>query len=108
MLIGCLGTQMTAIYASGYTFRMSESHSTEQRKRSIKPYILLAVITIVFICLLAFTLANTQSVHISFIVAETDTSLILALLVSAGLGLVLGILGTALLRHRHHRHHKQR
>jgi Co/Zn/Cd efflux system component len=31
----------------------------------------------------------------------------LVMLVSAGLGLVLGILGTALLRHRHHRHHKQ-
>ena len=85
---------------------MSESHSTEQRKRSIKPYILGAVMTIVFICLMAFTLANTQQVRVSFVVAETDTSLILVMLVSAGLGLVLGILGTALLRHRHHRHHK--
>jgi uncharacterized integral membrane protein len=85
---------------------MSESHSTEKRKRSIKPYILGAVMTIVFICLLAFTLANTQQVRVSFVVAETDTSLILVMLVSAGLGLVLGILGTALLRHRHHRHHK--
>jgi uncharacterized integral membrane protein len=61
----------------------------------------------VFICLMAFTLANTQQVRVSFVVAETDTSLILVMLVSAGLGLVLGILGTALLRHRHHRHHKQ-
>jgi uncharacterized integral membrane protein len=86
---------------------MSESHPTEQRKRSIKPYILLAVITIVFICLMAFTLANTQRVHVSFVVAETDTSLIVVMLVSAGLGLALGILGSALLRHRHHRHHKQ-
>ena len=85
---------------------MSESHSTEKRKRSIKPYILGAVMTIVLICLLAFTLANTQQVRVSFVVAETDTSLILVMLVSAGLGLVLGILGTALLRHRHHRHHK--
>ena len=85
---------------------MSESHSTEKRKRSIKPYILGAVMTIVFICLLAFTLANTQQVRVSFVVAETDTSLILVMLVSAGLGLALGILGTALLRHRHHRHHK--
>ena len=85
---------------------MSESHSTEKRKRSIKPYILGAVMTIVFICLLAFTLANTQQVRVSFVVAETDTSLILVMLVSAGLGLVLGILGTALLRHRHHRHQK--
>ena len=85
---------------------MIESHSTEKRKRSIKPYILGAVMTIVFICLLAFTLANTQQVRVSFVVAETDTSLILVMLVSAGLGLVLGILGTALLRHRHHRHHK--
>jgi uncharacterized integral membrane protein len=86
---------------------MSERPSTQTRKRSIKPYILAAVMTIVFICLMAFTLANTQQVRVSFVVAETDTSLILVMLVSAGLGLVLGILGTALLRHRHHRHHKQ-
>ena len=74
---------------------MSDSHSPEKRKRSIKPYILLAVITIVFICLMAFTLANTQRVHVSFVVAETDTSLIVVMLVSAGLGLALGILGLA-------------
>jgi uncharacterized integral membrane protein len=86
---------------------MSERPSTQTRKRSIKPYILVAVMTIVFICLMAFTLANTQQVRVSFVVAETETSLILVMLVSAGLGLVLGILGTALLRHRHHRHHKQ-
>jgi hypothetical protein len=30
------------------------------------------------------------------------------MLISAGLGLALGILGSALLRHRHHRHHKQK
>lgn len=87
---------------------MSDSHSPEKRKRSIKPYILFAVITIVFICLLALTLANTQQVHVSFVVAETDTSLILVMLISAGLGLALGVLGSALLRHRHHRHHKQK
>ena len=87
---------------------MSDSHSPEKRKRSIKPYILLAVITIVFICLMAFTLANTQRVHVSFVVAETDTSLIVVMLVSAGLGLALGILGSALGRHRHHRHQKQK
>jgi uncharacterized integral membrane protein len=86
---------------------MSERPSTETRKRSIKPYILIAVMIVVFTCLTAFTLANTQQVRVSFVVAETDTSLILVMLVSAALGLVLGILGTALLRHRHHRHHKQ-
>ena len=86
---------------------MSERPSTETRKRSIKPYILVAVMIVVFACLTAFTLANTQQVRVSFVVAETETSLILVMLVSAGLGLVLGILGTALLRHRHHRHHKQ-
>ena len=85
---------------------MSANTSTNRRKRSIKPYIQLALTTIVFICLMAFTLANTQQVHVSFVFAETDTSLIVVMLVSAGLGLVLGILGTALLRHRHHRHHK--
>jgi len=87
---------------------MSESHTTEKRKRSIKPYITLGVMTIVFICLMAFTLANTQQVHVSFVVAETDTSLIIVMLVSAGLGLALGIVGSALGRHRHHRHHTQK
>jgi uncharacterized integral membrane protein len=87
---------------------MSESPSTETRKRNIKLYFLLAVIAIVFICLMAFTLANTQQVHVSFVVAETDTSLIIVMLVSAGLGLILGIVGSALGRHRHHRHHTQK
>ena len=87
---------------------MSESPSTETRKHNIKLYFLLAVIAIVFICLMAFTLANTQQVHVSFVVAETDTSLIIVMLVSAGLGLALGIVGSALGRHRHHRHHTQK
>ena len=100
--------QRGAISSSGYDFCMSESHTTEKRKRSIKPYITLGVMTIVFICLMAFTLANTQDVHVSFVFAEADTSLIVVMLVSAGLGLVLGILGSALGRHRRHRHHKQK
>ena len=92
----------------GYSIRMSEHSSPEKRKRSLKPYILLGFLTIVFICLMAFTLANTQDVHVSFVFAEADTSLIVVMLVSAGLGLVLGILGSALGRHRRHRHHKHK
>ena len=87
---------------------MSDRHSPETRKRSLKPYILLGLMTIVFICLMAFTLANTQDVHVSFVFAETDASLIVVMLVSAGLGLVLGILGSALGRHRRHRRHQHK
>ena len=84
---------------------MSERHPTQEHKSSPKPYILLTVITVVFIYLLAFTLVNTQQVHVSFVVASAETALIWVMLASAGLGLVLGILGTVLLRHRHHRRH---
>ena len=87
---------------------MSDSHSSEPRKRSLKPYILLGFMTIVFVCLMAFTLANTQDVHVSFVFAETDASLIVVMLVSAGLGLALGILGSALGRHRRHRRHQHK
>ena len=86
---------------------MNETTPPPQKKKSErKPYILLIVVAVVLVYLVAFSLLNTQQVRVSFVVAETDTSLILVMLVSAGLGLVLGILGTALLRHRHHRHHK--
>ena len=85
---------------------MNETTPPPRKKSERKPYILLIVVAVVLVYLVAFSLLNTQQVLVSLVEAATDTALILVMLVSAGLGLVLGILGTALLRHRHHRHHK--
>jgi uncharacterized integral membrane protein len=66
-----------------------------------KPYILLVVVAVLLVYLLAFALLNTQQVHVSFVAFSTDTALIWVMGACAALGLVLGILGTFLLRRRH-------
>ena len=57
----------------------------------------------VLVYLLAFALVNTQTVHVSFVAFSTDTALIWVMIACAGLGLVLGILGTFLQLRRRHR-----
>lgn len=58
---------------------------------------------IVLVYLLAFSLANTAQVSISFVVFSTTTALIWVMIACAGLGLVLGIIGTFMLgRRRQH------
>ena len=76
------------------------------KKSDRKPYILLIVFAIVLVYLLAFSLLNTAQVSVSFVVFSTTTALIWVMIASAGLGLVLGIVGTSMLRHRHRRHHQ--
>ncbi|MCX6393092.1 MAG: lipopolysaccharide assembly protein LapA domain-containing protein [Actinobacteria bacterium] len=80
---------------------MSEPQPHQKRER--KPYILLVVVAVVLVYLLAFALVNTQTVHVSFVAFSTDTALIWVMIACAGLGLVLGILGTFLLLRRRHR-----
>ena len=80
---------------------MSEPQTPQKSER--KPYILLVVVAVVLVYLLAFALVNTQQVHVSFVVFATDTALIWVMAACAGLGLVLGILGTFMLLHRRHR-----
>ncbi|MEI7439864.1 MAG: lipopolysaccharide assembly protein LapA domain-containing protein [Thermoleophilia bacterium] len=80
---------------------MSEPQTPQKSER--KPYILLVVVAVILVYLLAFALVNTQQVHVSFVVFATDTALIWVMAACAGLGLVLGILGTSLLLHRRHR-----
>ena len=80
---------------------MSEPQTPQKSER--KPYILLVVVAVVLVYLLAFALVNTQQVHVSFVVFDTDTALLGVMAACAGLGLVLGILGTFLLLHRRHR-----
>ena len=77
-----------------------------QKKSDRKPYILLIVFAIVLVYLLAFSLLNTAQVSVSFVVFSTTTALIWVMIAAAGLGLVLGIVGTSMLRHRHRRHHQ--
>ena len=76
------------------------------KKSDRKPYILLIVFAIVLVYLLAFSLLNTAQVSVSFVVFSTTTALIWVMIAAAGLGLVLGIVGTSRLRHRHRRHHQ--
>ncbi|MCX6411380.1 MAG: lipopolysaccharide assembly protein LapA domain-containing protein [Actinobacteria bacterium] len=76
------------------------------KKSDRKPYILLIVFAIVLVYLLAFSLLNTAQVSVSFVVFSTTTALIWVMIAAAGLGLVLGIVGTSMLRHRHRRHHQ--
>ena len=80
---------------------MSEPQTPQKSER--KPYILLVVVALLLVYLVAFALVNTQQVHVSFVVFATDTALIWVMAACAGLGLVLGILGTFLLLHRRHR-----
>ena len=76
------------------------------KKSDRKPYILLIVFAIVLVYLLAFSLLNTAQVSVSVVVFSTTTALIWVMIAAAGLGLVLGIVGTSMLRHRHRRHHQ--
>lgn len=75
----------------------------QPEKGERKPYILLVIVAVVLVYLLAFALLNTQQVHVSFVAFATDTALIWVMIACAGLGLILGVLGTFLLaRRRHH------
>lgn len=80
------------------------SEGTPQ-KSDRKPYILLIVFAIVLVYLLAFSLVNTAQVSVSFVAFSTTTALIWVMIAAAGLGLVLGIVGTFMLG-RHHRRHQ--
>ena len=82
---------------------MSDSNP---KKSDRKPYILLIVFAIVLVYLLAFSQVNTAQVSVSFVAFSTTTALIWVMIAAAGLGLVLGIVGTSMLRHRHRRHHQ--
>ena len=82
---------------------MSEIPTKHEQQSERKPYVLLVIVAVVLIYLLAFALLNTQQVHVSFVAFATDTALIWVMIACAGLGLLLGILGTFLLLHRRRR-----
>ncbi len=75
--------------------------NTELKKKSgRRPYILLVIFAIVLVYLLAFSLLNTAQVQVSFVAFSTTTAVIWVMIACAGLGLVLGIVGTFVLRRR--------
>ena len=78
------------------------SDSTPQKSER-KPYILLIIFAVVLVYLLAFSLLNTAQVSVSFVAFTTTTSLIWVMIACAGLGLLLGIVGTFVVDHRRHR-----
>lgn len=65
-----------------------------------RAYVSLAIAGAAIVYLLAFGLLNTDSVDISFVLFSTTTPLIVAMAISAGLGLVIGVFGSYMLRRR--------
>ena len=57
-------------------------------------------IGIALVLLAIFVLVNTEEVKVDFVVGDTQLPLIIALLISALLGAVIGYIGPILRRHR--------
>jgi uncharacterized integral membrane protein len=58
----------------------------QQEGRSWRLYVLIAAIIVLAI----FVLQNSQKVQVDFLVGQTDTPLIVALLIAGGLGALIG------------------
>jgi uncharacterized integral membrane protein len=65
-----------------------------------RAYVSLAVAGAAIVYLLAFGLLNTDSVDISFVLFSTTTPMIVAMAISAGLGILIGVFGSYMLRRR--------
>ena len=79
----------------------SEGHqSTTPARRSRRDQLRLAGGAVAIVVATAFVLSNTQKVRIDWVVATTETPLILALLVAILLGAALGILAVRQQRRR--------
>ena len=59
-------------------------------------YALLAIAALLIIYLVAFVVANSNSVEVSFVVADAHASLIWVMLVCTAIGVVIGIVLTKL------------
>jgi uncharacterized integral membrane protein len=75
----------------------------EQAKRERTPWVQLAVIGIVALYALLFIVLNTHRAKVSFVFGTTKVSVIWVILLSLGVGFVLGSLGTRLYRRRKRR-----
>src|SRR5687767_15020765 len=59
-------------------------------------YALLAILALVIIYLVAFVVANSNSVEVSFVIADAHASLIWVMLVCTVIGVIIGIVLTKL------------
>jgi uncharacterized integral membrane protein len=83
----------------GLTARLEENRQTFQPALWGQ----LVVIGLVGLYALLFVVLNTRHVKVSFVFAWTRVSLIWVILLSLGVGLVLGVLSSQLHRHRQRR-----
>jgi uncharacterized integral membrane protein len=73
------------------------------RRNEARSWVIVAVLTAAVAYLIAFAVENRTEVPIHWIFGTTRSSLIWVILVSLGLGLVVGVLGTQLGRRRRRR-----
>ena len=66
----------------------------EQARRERPPWIQLTVIGLVALYAILFIVLNTHSAKVSFVFGTTRISVIWVILLSLGVGFVLGVVGT--------------
>ena len=74
----------------------------EEFRESFKPrtWIRLAALSLLIAFTVAFILENAKHVHVHFVLVTTSVSLIWVILLSLVIGLLTGIVGSQLYRHR--------
>ena len=77
----------------------------EEGRQTFQPRLWAQLLAIGIVALYAilFVVLNTRTVKVSFVVTSTRVSLIWVILLSLGVGLVLGVLASQLHRRRHRR-----
>jgi len=79
------------------------TEAPRRRTAQVARWAQLAAIGLVGLYALLFIVLNVRDVKVSFVVVSTHVSLIWVILLSLGAGLVLGVLGSRLYRHRQRR-----
>ena len=83
--------------------RLRRPHVNAQELReSFAPrvWVRLVALSLVVAYVVAFVLENANQVHVHFVLATTSVSLIWVILLSLTIGLLSGIVGSQLYRHR--------
>ena len=74
----------------------------EELRESFQPlvWVRLVALSLLVAYVVAFVLENAKTVHVHFVVTTTSVSLIWVILLSLAIGLLSGIVGSQLYRHR--------
>jgi uncharacterized integral membrane protein len=74
-------------------------------RESFQPlvWVRLVALSLLVAYVVAFVLENAKQVHVHFVVVTTSVSLIWVILLSLAIGLLTGIVGSQLYRHRRRR-----